>query len=718
MHPRTTVPPLAILIATVCALPCPAVQLARPRLDALFPAGGAAGTTVDVRIQGAELEGADSLVIGHPGFRSFRRKEPNQFRVAIGPDVPPGPYEIRVSSPLGLSQSRIFVVGDRPETVEVEPNDRIEQATTIQLNSVVEGVIQASPDVDWYRLPGKQGRRLVIALEARRIDSPLDGTLRLFRPDGKLIAESRQSGDVSPSLEAVLPVDGDYRIKVHDTTFAGGPAHVYRLIVHDGPRVLAFRPPIGSAPAFLHGTGLGPGSTPSPFQLDGRPLEQLAWTEPLGEPTWVGRRNRLDSRLAGLFGWEWSRPGVDTFPTPLLVPSAIDPVVPEAEPNGPDRPQGVDLPVRIAGGFQSSGDRDVYRFHSRAGQAWWFEVWAERLGNPVDASIVIQKVGDDGKTQDLANADDTPDPDGAAGRFPAQTVDPRIRWVTPGDGTYQVVVSDLYGAHGNDVRMAYQLQIRPDRPDFRLFVVADSAAPPTVRAGGRATARAVIRRIDGFARPVRIEPTELPTGLSMDPVVIGPTQSTAPLVFSAEPGATNLDGRVQLLGRSLSSSRKEVLADGQKPVEERVRGVESGQVFPAAAANQPARGRLTSEFAVAIRESAPFRLEASPAEIWASAGESVPITVRVHRFEGFNDAVALSAADLPAKVTVANATIAPGADSATLTIQVAADAPAGLAGLVIRGHGKFPFHVDRDAKTKPSVPVDEPSNAVLLNIRR
>ncbi|MFO0956114.1 MAG: PPC domain-containing protein [Isosphaeraceae bacterium] len=719
MKPWTTV--VAALLSAACPAPCTALQLPQPRLDSLFPVGGRAGETVDVRITGADLEGADTLDFDHPGLRSFRFKEPNRFRIAIAPDVPPGPYELRASSPLGLSNSRIFVVGDRPEIVEAEPNDRAEQATPIRIDAVIEGVIQAPPDVDCYRLAGKQGQRLVLDLQARRIDSPLDATLRLFHPDGRLLAEARESAGLSPSIEVNLPADGEYLVKVYDTTYSGGPAYAYRLIAHGGPRILSFYPPLGPSPASIHGTGLGPLSTPSPFRLEGLPLEQLSWTEAAGEPSWIGRRNRLDSRVAGLFGWEWLPRGADAFPQPFLIAATNDPIVMEVEPNGLGSPQHINLPVDIAGCLQEPGDRDAFQFQAKAGQAWWFEVWADRLGRPVDASIVIQKVGDDGKVQDLANADDTPDPDGPAARFPAHTVDPRIRWVSPGDGAYQVVVSDLYGSQRGDARMAYRLQVRPDRPDFQLFVVPDSASALTVRAGGRATAHAVIRRRDGFARPVRLEAVHLPSGLAFDPAVIGPSQIAVPLVFSADAHAAGSRGSIRLVGRSLSSGRKDILADGQKPVEELEREVLSGQVNPPNPAIQPPppfKGRLTGEFAVAIRDSAPFRLDATPSEVWVSAGESVQVSVRVQRFEGFTEAVSLAAADLPAKVTVTPANIAREADSTPLTIQVAADATAGISSLVIRGSGAFPFHKDPDNKAKPNVSVNEPSNRILLNIRR
>ena len=59
------------IIATLCFLvvSLPAFAQGTPRLNSLFPAGGQLGTTVEIAIQGSDLEDAHTLIVeGDPGI--------------------------------------------------------------------------------------------------------------------------------------------------------------------------------------------------------------------------------------------------------------------------------------------------------------------------------------------------------------------------------------------------------------------------------------------------------------------------------------------------------------------------------------------------------------------------------------------------------------------------------------------------------------------------
>ena len=205
------------------------------------------------------------------------------FRVSCNPDVPLGQHDVRAVGTFGVSNPRTFVVGDRPEVAEVEPNNTPDKATPIVVNSVVDGEISSATEIDCFAFEGKKGQRIFCDLQAERIDSRLDATLRILDPSNKEIAESRDVFGTDPFLDVILPADGRYVIKVHDAVYAGSPDHVYRLIVHDGPHLdailpLAARP--GTSGAFtLIGRGLGPGAAgDAGAKVDGRPVERLAVT--------------------------------------------------------------------------------------------------------------------------------------------------------------------------------------------------------------------------------------------------------------------------------------------------------------------------------------------------------------------------------------------------------------------------------------------------------
>ncbi len=633
-------------------------QFPEPRLTAITPAGWRAGEDVEVIVTGTDLEGADQLWFDHPGLRAFRLKDTNKFRVAIAPGTPIGAHDVRVIATYGATNPRVFMVGDRPEVREIEPNERPDQATPISLNLVVNGVVQASPDVDCFRLDGKKGQRIFLTIDDRRLDGRLDTVLQVCGPDGRVLAETRREGVTAPFLEVSLPVDGAYCVKVRDGVYNGGPDFVYRLLVADGPP-----PPTAS---------------------------------------WDFLPNSVEA-------------GAPTFDSSALA---------EVEPNDLERPQAVTLPVEMSGVFAAPGDFDVFRFDAKKGQVWWLEVWGERLGKPTDASFVVQRVPANGPPVEVAAADDTADPSSLP-RFASHTVDPTLRWVVPEDGTYQVVLFDLFGSRRGGPELAYRFQVRAERPDFQLFLVPANPALPggtTVRSGGRALAFAQVRRLDGYANPIRVEPVELPAGLTCEPVVIGPGQTSAPLVLTASSNAPLGEGNLRVLGTGLSSGRKEALFDGTRAGPEIVHEARPGQingpVDPAIQPPPPAPARLTRSFVVSVREGAPFQLEAGPTELWLAQGESGMIQVSVTRREGFTEAVNLSLPDLPAKVTANAASIAKDANQGTITISVAKDAPPGLYALVTRGSGPFPFSKDPNAKSKPNINVTEPANVVLLNVRK
>jgi hypothetical protein len=107
-------------------------------------------------------------------------------------------------------------------------------------------------------------------------------------------------------------------------------------------------------------------------------------------------------------------------------------------------------------------------------------------------------------------------------------------------------------------------------------------------------------------------------------------------------------------------------------------------------------------YAVHIREQRPdfsllataqrSHLEAN--QVFASApllrrGDSFPLRVVIHRKGGFAEPVTISAAGLPAGVTVAPVTIAPAADSAVLILNANADAAPAIANITLTGTAKL-----------------------------
>src|SRR5260221_10533651 len=98
-------------LVTVAMFPGPLrAEVPSPVLSNVYPAGGQAGTTLSVVVEGSQLEGLTALRFADPRI-SARKKEGNQFELTIPPDIRPGVYDARVVATGGVSGPRAFFIG-------------------------------------------------------------------------------------------------------------------------------------------------------------------------------------------------------------------------------------------------------------------------------------------------------------------------------------------------------------------------------------------------------------------------------------------------------------------------------------------------------------------------------------------------------------------------------------------------------------------------------
>lgn len=106
--------------------------------------------------------------------------------------------------------------------------------------------------------------------------------------------------------------------------------------------------------------------------------------------------------------------------------------VEESEDNGGfAKPQSVTLPTTVRGGIKAAQDVDVFAFEGKTGQRVTAEIFASRLGSPLDATLTLWS---NGNTL-LASADDS-----------AGDRDPRLAFTLPAVGRYFLVVQDAHDA--------------------------------------------------------------------------------------------------------------------------------------------------------------------------------------------------------------------------------------------------------------------------------
>lgn len=226
-----------------------ASEAAPPKVDALFPAGGAPGSEVALELVGEKDARGFQLWCARAGFEWVVPEEASsEGRLRIGANTLPGVYWLRFYNEEGLSVPLPFVVDPSPGFLEVEPNDSHRWAKSLGAiqPSVVHGRLQRSGDVDAYAVTLERGQWLRAELEAYRLGAPVDPLFRLTDENGHVLQWQHDgSGTLDPVLHFraenggvhMLMVSGfDYPPKA-ESRFAGSSKSVYRLrLASEAPR--------------------------------------------------------------------------------------------------------------------------------------------------------------------------------------------------------------------------------------------------------------------------------------------------------------------------------------------------------------------------------------------------------------------------------------------------------------------------------------------------
>lgn len=124
-----------------------------------------------------------------------------------------------------------FIQGGTP-TSETEPNNDKSQANALTKSGIVSGIISSTSDVDYFSFTAKRDDIVSFLLDTQSISSYLDSIIRLEKADGTVLAENDQNGLLEQNdsfLQAVIPEDGTYYIRIVDYWGDGGSAYTYRL---------------------------------------------------------------------------------------------------------------------------------------------------------------------------------------------------------------------------------------------------------------------------------------------------------------------------------------------------------------------------------------------------------------------------------------------------------------------------------------------------------
>lgn len=558
---------LVALVTVTGSLPA---QLPVPVLESIFPAGGQAGTTVEVTVTGEELEGATGLLFStaRQGFTitsaalptTVSPGNPNRFRLQIPANAKPGCYGVHVQCARGLSSPRAFVVSNRPELIESGSNTSRDRAMKIFPGIIVNGQADESAS-DIYRLDLKAGDKIRIACESEALASRLSAGLVLYDEAGLELDRDRNNSDRNAMVAMSTPVDGSYFLHVSDFTYRGGIGYTYRLEVERGPQIFFLFPPAAQSDKnstfTLYGRNL-PGSDPSKrVQVGNRLLETLQIKGSVHSLEEFKGHGRIRQAMVPTRSYRLQDGNDVSNPAPLGIASA--PVVLETETGTDGQPQSVQIPCEVQGRFHRTRDLDRYRFEASKDDELWIECLAQRIGTTVDPVVTIERVirnEQSGETAQQAGSVDDLGDDTGERRFPLPCGDAAMSFKVPEDGTYQVSILNLAGRGGID--QVYRLAIRKPLPGFELLAIPwrqvhikneVDILTPVLPPGGKTEIRVFAMRQGGFQGEIELKIDGLPPGVECPPVSMGGGRDSI-VTLTADPGTEQWDGLISVQGTS------------------------------------------------------------------------------------------------------------------------------------------------------------------------
>lgn len=719
------------LFATGAAM----AQLPVTRLTSVFPPGAQRGATVEVTIAGTDLDDVNLLQFSHPGLQAkpkldaAGKPEANKFVVTVAANTPLGIHDMRVGGgQYGLSNVRAFSVGDLREVISPATNRMALAAFDVAIGSVVNAQISAR-EIAYFKFQLKQGQRILIEGDSLGIDSPLQPVLVLFDAKGREMERDR-TGQL---LDFRAPSDGTYMFGVHDFLWRGGVDQLGRVTISLRPRIEFILPPIGQPGATgkftLYGRNL-PGGTPVPDMLiEGKQLDKLVVDIALpADPKLalqLASSKPVTPREAGMDAIEYRLESPNGTSNPSRIGFAMAPVVAEAAtPN--DKPalaQKVVVPCEFVGQFHPRADRDWITFDAKAGEAWWVEIYSERLGSFSSPFFLIQRVKKNEKGEEVVS--EVKDVSGSEARntgadFNAASADGEYRFDVKEDGSYRVMMYDLYNTAAPKPGNVYRLSIRKATPDFRMAamvlpplpIAANSSevllAAATLRQGEALPVKVVAYRRDGFDGDISVTLTGLPAGVTASAATItAGTQSTQVLLYAGLQAA-DWSGPVVITGRAQINGA-EVARDARP-------AAVSASTYDATAQLPIVRARLTSAFVLSVNGKEKIPLEIAPVEakIWeTSVAGILSIPIKVQNHDGFEIAKKLKLFGHPAVAQIKEVDVAANTTNGTLELNLnTGKLPPGTHALYLRSQVKGKYRRVPEAQAKAAETVSKEADKV------
>ena len=581
-------------------------------LESLEPRGAQRGTTFKVKLTGERLNLAEQMLVYKPGLELVGLRvideESAEATLRAQPDAPLGEHPLMFWGPKGVSKLATMHLGPFQVLAEEEPNNTATSAYRSSENSLAEGVTFVGElegaDVDCFRFELSPGERLSAEIEAMRLGGQfLDAYLDVLDPEGKVVASCDDTALLKqdPMLSLLADTQGSYTLRVREAAFDAEFGSRYRLHVGNFARPTTSYPCGGPA---------------------GEQTEVVMLGDAAGE---FASTIDVPRAATGFFLKHLNDGKREAAPGPIRFRISNLQNLLEAEPNNSasDSNDSESALVAFNGVLSEPGDQDFFSFEANAGEQYDVEVFASRVGSPLDS--VLEIFASDGRSVGVND-------DGIVH-------DSSLRFIAPESGRYFLKVSDHLGRGGPT--FVYRVEFQPVEPSLEVRIAdLDSLRPnslPTISLArnNRFAVLASARR-KNFAGEVQLIADALPSGVRLSVDQVGADSHLAMLLFEAEPGADLGTQLIDILAYAHTESGT---------IEGKLRQ-NVGLVF-----GEPRQtiyhATELSQLPMAITEDVPFSIVVEQPQAALAQDGLQELRVIANRQEGFNQPIELTALLLP-----------------------------------------------------------------------
>jgi hypothetical protein len=474
-----------LALFAIAALCCSSALAAPPKITRLSIRGFQIGGTTRLIVQGTDLGTEPKLLfdwLNEQKLIGEAKPTTAEFDVSITPSAAAGVYHLRLATTEGVSTPEIVTVDALPQRLIAPTGGTVAKLVPVAMHGTLAGSA-----VQELTFPGKRGESVTIDVLARRMGSRLRPVVHLYDDKKNQLAwslpQTALAGD--SRITAVLPADGNYIVAVHDLTYAAANPGYYRVAIGSFDCADQVFPPVVER------------GVSTPLELVGR----------FGKQARAEQHALFDDADAADRPLPWP---ADTAPVGLRPRVGLSDFKELVEGRSLDKsrtlPPSADRQIAVSGRLQKPNETDLYHLELAAEEKVVVEVFADRLGSPIDATLELR----DEKGARLAGADDVAGPD------------PKLEYTAPKKPS-RVTIAVADALRRGDESCIYRVVVTKQdaakaASDFRLTFAEDTHNVPR---DGAKVVRVMATRT-GYDGAIRLTVEGLPKGFAATPVDIPP----------------------------------------------------------------------------------------------------------------------------------------------------------------------------------------------------